>query len=89
MNSALHTKMGGVSPSVVWAVFRRPDLWAIAVRQLFRMARRGWWRRAPFLPTSDPAYLKFRSVTQYGDENHPAAPRDVVAWLEWCRNVRS
>ncbi|HUR48893.1 MAG TPA: hypothetical protein VMY88_05080 [Acidimicrobiales bacterium] len=78
-----------MSTAVVLAVVRRPDLWLIAVQQMFRMARRSWWRRAPFLPTSDPEYLRFRSVTQYGDAEHAAEPRDVVAWLEWCRNVRS
>ena len=70
------------------AVLRRPDLWAIGVRQMFRMAPRGWWRRAPFLPVADPKYLEFRSVTQYGDPERAADPHDVVAWLEWCRKVR-
>ncbi len=64
---------------------RRPDLWPTAVRQLARMAPRGWWRRRPFLPVADRAYMEFRAVTHYADKNHAAEPADVIAWLEWCR----
>jgi hypothetical protein len=69
----------------VVAVLRRPDLWWTALRQARRMARRGWWKRAPFLPLPDREYLRFRLETQYGDANHPPEPEDVVTYLEWCR----
>ena len=81
--------MKRVSLAVVVAVLRRPDLWPVALTQLFRTAPRGWWRRRPFLPVADREYLEFRALTQYGDSQHPAEPRDVVAWLEWCRKVRT
>ena len=68
------------------AIARRPDLWRIALTEMFRMAAPGWWRRAPFLPVADPKYLAFRAVTQYGSEDHSPEAGDVVAWLEWCRN---
>ena len=84
----MHSKMDSVNLLVALAVLRRPRLWPIALVQLTRMAARGWWRRKPFLPRADPAYLKFRAVTQYGDSDRPAEPADVVAWLEWCRKVR-
>ena len=75
----------------VLAVAARPTLWAIAVVQVFRLARRGWWRRPPFLPVPDREYLRFRLETQYGDPDHVVEPEDIVAYLRWCRatNVRS
>lgn len=66
------------------AVLRRPRLWGIAVAQLARLAPPGWWRQPPFLPLPDPAYLRFRLETAYGDERAPE-PQDVVSYLEWCR----
>jgi hypothetical protein len=67
------------------AVARRPRLWATAVRQLARLRPTDWWRRAPFLPVPDPAYLRFRLVTAYGDGSRPPEVGDVVTYLEWCR----
>jgi hypothetical protein len=66
------------------AVLRRPELWGTAIRQSLRLARRGWWRRPPFLPLPDPAYLRFRLETQYGSDHEPEAA-DVVTYLHWCR----
>jgi hypothetical protein len=70
---------------VVWAVARRPGLWPTAVRQARRTARRGWWRRPPFLPLPGGDYLRFRLLTQYGDASAAPDPADAVAYLEWCR----
>jgi hypothetical protein len=72
------------------AVVVRPWLWGIALVQLFRLARPGWWRRTPFLPWPDREYLRFRLETQYGDPDHAIEPADIVAYLQWCRttNVR-
>jgi hypothetical protein len=66
-------------------VARHPSLWGIGLRQLRRLAAPGWWRRVPFLPLPDPAYLRFRLVTQYGDPEHDPEPEDLVAYLRWCR----
>ena len=71
----------------VAAVALRPDLWLTALRQASRMAPRGWWRRVPFLPLPDRAYLRFRLETQYGEAGAPQ-PRDLVTYLEWCRAER-
>jgi hypothetical protein len=70
---------------VAWAVVRRPTLWGVAIGQVVRLARPGWWRRAPFLPLPDAEYLRFRLVTAYGDPTRVPAPADVVAYLHWCR----
>ena len=67
------------------AVLLRPGLWRIAVVQLFRLAVPGWWRRWPPLPLPDPAYLRFRLQTQYGDPDREPAPSDLLTYLHWCR----
>jgi hypothetical protein len=67
-------------------VVARPRLWPTAARQVGRLARPGWWRRPPFLPVPDRAYLRFRLVTAYGgDGRRPPDPGDVLAYLRWCR----
>ena len=72
------------------AVLRRPGLWATAARQMFRLARRRWWLRPPFLPVPDRDYLRFRLVTMYGGDGDAAMePEDLVEWLEWCKNWRA
>jgi hypothetical protein len=75
--------------SVVAAVTVRPILWPTAVVQLFRLARRGWWRKPPFLPLPTREYLDMRLVTQYGGTAEEARSRveaiDVVEYLRWCR----
>ncbi len=73
-------------PRAALAVVVRPTLWPVAVRQGFRLARRGWWRHWPPLPLPDPAYLRFRSQTAYGDPEAPPTPEDVVAYLQWCKD---
>jgi hypothetical protein len=70
---------------VAMAVALRPALWGIAARQTWVLARPGWWRRRPFLPVPDAAYLRFRMQTAYGDPARPPEPPDVLAYLHWCR----
>ncbi|MDQ6798318.1 MAG: hypothetical protein M3011_09940 [Actinomycetota bacterium] len=73
---------------MVVAVAGRPRLWPVAAVQVRRLARPGWWRRWPPVPTPDPNWLQFRARTAYGDPHHRPEPADVVAWLEWCRHER-
>lgn len=75
--------------AAVAAVARRPSLWGTAVRQSLRLAPNGWWRRPPFLPLPDRAYLAFRLSTQYGSPEHVPEPGDVVEYLVWCRDWHS
>ncbi len=69
------------------AVARRPRLWPTALRQAKRMARPGWWRSWPPLPTPPAGYVAFRSVTQYGDPAASPAAHDVVVWLDWVKSA--
>jgi len=68
------------------AVLAHPSLWATAVGQALRLAAPGWWRRRPFLPLPDAAYLRFRLETQYGGE--APDPHDLVPYLRWVRRTR-
>ena len=70
---------------VALAVLVRPGLWPVALRQVFRMAGRHWWRHYPFLPVPAPAYARFRAITQYGDPDASPTVDDVLTWLEWAR----
>jgi hypothetical protein len=66
------------------ALAREPQLWPTALGQAGRLARPGWWKRAPFLPVPDPEYLRFRLDTQYGASGE-RDPEDLVVYLRWCR----
>lgn len=72
---------------VIGAVLVRPQLWATAVRQVRRLARRDWWRRAPFLPVPGRSYVGFRLETQYGGGSRRPEPDDVIHYLSWCQQM--
>ncbi len=67
------------------AVLLRPGLWWVTFRLVWRLARRGWWRRPPFLPLPSQAYAAFRTTTQYGDPMAVPSIDDVLLWLRWSR----
>ena len=87
MNRVPSGSFGWVAP-VARAVAMRPSLWGVAVGQAVRLAPAGWWRRWPPVPLPDPAYLRFRLQTAYGDSARAPSPADVVAYLDWCRRMR-
>lgn len=73
---------------LIGAVGARPWLWPTAIVQLFRLARRGWWRRPPFLPVPDRDYLRFRLETMYGGDLRGwdrVEARHLLEYLRWCR----
>ncbi len=63
-----------------------PSLWGIALRQLGATSATGWWRRPPFVPRPDRAYLRFRTETAYGPGARPGRD-DLAAYLRWCREA--
>jgi len=71
--------------AVARALLPRPTLWPTAVRVARRTARRGWWRRPPFLPVPSVEYVRFRLQTNYGDSAATPTTDDVVQYLMWCR----
>jgi hypothetical protein len=68
------------------AVMGRPRLWASALGATRSHLPDRWWRRRPFLPLPDRAWMQFRMETAYGgDGSGPLQVDDVVTWLEWRR----
>ncbi len=51
-----------------------PSLWTTAIRLGLRL------RMPP-----DPAYLKFRMVTMYGDADAQPRSHDLITYLKWCK----
>lgn len=51
------------------------------------MRRRGWYRRAPFLPLPPPEYVAWRMYTAYGDESAVPPLRDVLRFARWRREL--
>ena len=74
--------------AIVIAVSWRPRLWGTAFRQMVLLAPKGWLTRTPFLPVPAPDYLAFRTLTQYGSDDHHPTSRDVVEYLMWCGDMR-
>jgi len=70
------------------AVAGAPRLWLTALRQVVRLAPRGWWHRWPLLPLPDRDYLRFRLQTMYGGEGRPPDAADVLAYLSWCKREK-
>jgi len=71
-----------VSVAVVLYAIAHPGHGVAMVRAGWKLRRRGWWHKWPFLPLADPAYWRFRTVTAYGDEGGPT-PRDVALAAKW------
>lgn len=82
-------RLAAPGPTVL-AVALCPDLWGTALRLGWRMAIPGWWRRWPASPMPPAAYVAFRSETMLGaTTGSTISPHQVVAYLQWCRRMRS
>ena len=82
----LSSLRSGASISI--AVLRRPTLWSTATKLIFRLIPRRWWARAPFLPVPNRGYMRFRVLTQYGDQDHVLEVADVLKYLYWLKDSR-
>ena len=49
--------------------------------------RRRWWATAPFLPTPDPTYLRWRMYTAYGSEDAVPPLEDMLRFVRWRRET--
>ncbi|MED5265417.1 MAG: hypothetical protein VYA88_04670 [Actinomycetota bacterium] len=78
--------MGNLVSSGATALIRRPSLWGVAVTQLWRMRKNGWYKSFPFLPLLNKSYFHFRIVTAYGNEDPTKYfQSDLVTYFKWCR----
>ena len=73
--------------SVIIAVLKKPSLWPIALKQLWRIRKSNWYTRPPFLPVPAKSYIDFRIHTAYGsNKDFSRLALDVVTYLDWCRD---
>jgi hypothetical protein len=63
---------------------RHPATGVALLRVAWRFRRRGWWRRAPFLPLPASDYLRWRMYTAYGDSEIVPPADDVVRFARWA-----
>jgi hypothetical protein len=81
-----------VKPTWWWpaakALMGRPDLWKPALGQVRAMAPTRWWARVPPVPAPAREWLGFRMETAYGDRDARPDARDVLTFLEWCKETR-
>jgi hypothetical protein len=79
-----------IGPAAVLAVVARPELWSTAIGLVRRMAAPRWWSRWPPLPVPSAPYASFRLHTALGeDPDAHLDPAEVVAYLEWCRRMKT
>lgn len=64
-----------------------PRLALDLLRTAWAFRRRGWWRKPPFLPAPDRAYLRWRMYTAYGSEDAVPPARDVITFARWRRET--
>lgn len=50
----------------------------------WRFRRRDWFRRFPFLPLPDPAYMRWRMYTAYGRDDAVPPADDVIRFARWA-----
>lgn len=74
---------------VIRRLAKRPGLVVEAARTGVALAPVRWWRRPPFVPRPDRAYLAWRTATAYGRADAPLDVDDVVAFLEWRKRQRA
>jgi hypothetical protein len=75
--------------AVVVSVGIRPWLWPVAVVQVLRLARPGWWHRWPPVPWPEESLWRFRMETAYGGDGDQAPDAaDVRTFLHWSRDMR-
>ena len=63
---------------------RDPATGVALLRVGWRFRRRGWWRRAPFLPLPDRTYLRWRMHTAYGEHDTVPPAEDVIRYARWA-----
>ena len=73
-----------LSLSLALRSVRHPATGAALLRVAWRFRRRGWWRRAPFLPLPDRDYLRWRMHTAYGEYATVPPADDVIRYARWA-----
>ena len=69
---------------LAWRAIRNPVVALALVRVSWRFRRRDWYRRLPFLPVPDAAYVRWRMYTAYGRDDAVPPADDVVRYARWA-----
>ena len=69
-------------------LLRRPWLLPAVIGMAWAFRRRGWWRRAPFLPLPSRAYLEWRMDTAYGDPQAQPPLAEYARYVRWAAAQR-
>jgi hypothetical protein len=64
-----------------------PRLAVDLLRTGWAFRRREWWRKSPFIPLPDRAYLRWRMYTAYADEDAVPPADDVIRFARWRRET--
>jgi hypothetical protein len=64
-----------------------PRLAMDLLRTAWAFRSREWWRKPPFLPLPDRAYLRWRMYTAYGDEAAVPSVAEVIGFARWRRET--
>lgn len=79
-------------PAVPWraigTVLIHPSCWFGAVLSVRRLARPGWWRRAPLLPVPDGGLWGMRMEVAYGRRDARPDGAEVAEVLRWTSAMR-
>ena len=78
---------GSLTLRLVGRAAINPRLAVDLLRTAWAFRRRAWWRKPPFLPLPDRAYLRWRMYTAYGDEEAVPPVRDVIGFARWRRET--
>ena len=65
------------------AVLRSPARWVEGLRAAWALRSLTWLSQAPYLPLPDRTYLRWRSLTAYGDSSAQVPSADLLLFLTW------
>jgi hypothetical protein len=74
----------GLALTLAWRGVKHPATGLALLRVGWRFRRREWYRRFPFVPVPDAAYVRWRMYTAYGDEDIVPPANDVVRYARWA-----
>lgn len=85
--SRYHGSWGGLLLGAAVRAAVNPRLALDLLRTGWAFRRRRWWAAAPFLPTPDATYLRWRMYTAYGSEDAVPPLEDMLRFVRWRRET--
>jgi hypothetical protein len=70
-------------------LMRHPSEIPALTRAAWRLRRRSWWRRAPFLPLPGRDYWQFRLATATGSPMGTTSVKEVIDYAMWSDQQRT